>query len=146
MVWDIQSELYFAGLRGWRCLYTSRVGKYSTNGICRMEWPSYPEIRKGVEHMARISAKAMALVAALLWGGCLLLVGIINLGAPSYGADFLRMMSSVYPGFHDTRTWGEVILGTVYGFVDGAIAGLLFAWLYNWAAHITAHETGTAAH
>jgi len=96
--------------------------------------------------MARVSARAMALVAALLWGGCLLLVGLINIGAPSYGAEFLRMMSSVYPGFHDTRTWGEVILGTIYGLVDGAIAGFLFAWLYNWAVHLSTHETGTVAH
>jgi hypothetical protein len=106
-----------------------RNGKYSTGGILQHGSLSYPEIRKGERHMARISAKAMALVAALLWGGCLLFVGLINIGAPSYGAEFLRMMSSIYPGFHDTRTWGEVILGTVYGFVDGAIAGLLFAWL-----------------
>jgi hypothetical protein len=96
--------------------------------------------------MARISARAMALVSALLWGGCLLFVGLINIGAPSYGAEFLRLMSSVYPGFHDTRTWGEVILGAVYGLADGAIAGLLFAWLYNWAARFTMHEPGTATH
>ena len=86
----------------------------------------------------RVSAKVMATVVALLWGGCLLFVGLINIGAPSYGADFLRMMSSVYPGFHDTRTWGEVVLGTVYGLVDGAIGGLLFAWLYNWARALDA--------
>lgn len=93
----------------------------------------------------RLSARVMALVAALLWGGCMLFVALVNMGAPSYGTDFLRMMSSVYPGFHDTRTWGEVILGTIYGLVDGAIAGLLFAWLYNWAAHWSRHETTNAA-
>lgn len=76
----------------------------------------------------------------------MLFVGLVNLGAPSYGAEFPRMMSSVYPGFHDTRTSGEVILGTIYGLVDGAIAGLLFAWLYNWAAHWTRQETPDAAH
>jgi len=96
--------------------------------------------------MVRLSARGMALVAALLWGGCMLFVGLINMGAPAYGADFLRMMSSVYPGFHDTRTWGELVLGTIYGFVDGAIGGLLFAWLYNWAAHWSQHESPNAAH
>jgi hypothetical protein len=80
----------------------------------------------------RLSARVLALVAALWWGGCVLFVGLVNLGAPSYDAEFLRMMSSVYPGFHDTRIWGEIIPGTIYGLVDGAIAGLLFAWLYNW--------------
>ena len=95
--------------------------------------------------MARISARGMALVAGMLWGGCMLFVGLINMGAPSYGVEFLRMMSSVYPGFHDTRTWGEVLLGMIYGLVDGAIAGLLFAWLYNRATHWSMHDAHGAA-
>lgn len=94
--------------------------------------------------MTGLSTKVMSLVTAILWGGCLLLVGLINLAAPSYGADFLRMMSSVYPGFHTTRTVGEVILGTVYGFVDGAIGGYLFAMLYNWIKGMSAHRTQDA--
>ena len=81
--------------------------------------------------MTQLPVRVITLVTAILWGGCLLFVGLINLATPSYGLDFLRMMSSVYPGFHATHTFGEVILGTVYGFVDGAIAGCLFAWLYN---------------
>jgi hypothetical protein len=107
---------------------------------------SYPEIRKGVKSMTRLSVKVMAIVPALLWGGCMLLVGLINMGAPSYGVDFLRMMSSVYPGFHDTRTAGEVIVGTVYGLVDGAIAGIQFTWLYNWVAGMGTHETQSLTH
>ena len=96
--------------------------------------------------MARLSGRVMAVVTALLWGGCMLVVGLINLGAPSYGVDFLRMMSSVYPGFHDTRTVAEVVVGTAYGLVDGAIAGCLFAWLYNRVARINTHGTQNAAH
>jgi hypothetical protein len=79
----------------------------------------------------RLSAKALALTSGLLWGGCLFLVGLINLAAPSYGADFLRGMGSVYPGFYHTRTFADVLLGTLYGFADGAIAGWLFSWIYN---------------
>jgi hypothetical protein len=94
--------------------------------------------------MTQLSAKAMALVTAILWGGCLLFVGLINLAAPTYGADFLQMMSSVYPGFHTTRTVGEVFLGTVYGFADGAIGGYLFALLYNWVKGMSAHPTQDA--
>ena len=33
--------------------------------------------------MTGLSAKVMSLVTAILWGGCLLFVGIINLAAPS---------------------------------------------------------------
>jgi hypothetical protein len=79
----------------------------------------------------RLSVRALALAGALLWGGAILLVGLINLAAPGYGVAFLRMTSSVYPGFHDSRTVVSVLMGTLDGLVDGAVAGLLFAWLYN---------------
>ncbi len=79
----------------------------------------------------RLSVKALAIASGLLWGGCLLVVGLVNLLAPHYGADFLRDMGSVYPGFYTSRSFAQVLLGTGYGLVDGAIAGLLLAWLYN---------------
>jgi len=80
----------------------------------------------------RLSVKALAITMGILWGGCMLLVGIINLAAPAYGLDFLRGMGSVYPGFFASRTFGDALLGAVYGFVDGAIAGWLLGLLYNW--------------
>ncbi len=67
----------------------------------------------------------------------MLLVGLIHLVAPSYGGDFLRMMSSVYPGADTAPTLARVLLGTVYGCVDGAAAGFLFAWLYSSFNHPT---------
>jgi hypothetical protein len=73
----------------------------------------------------------MAITLALLWGGCLLSVGLVNLIVPTYGARFLEMMSSVYPGFYATHTAGDVVVGTLVGSIDGAIAGALIAWLYN---------------
>ena len=89
--------------------------------------------------MKRLSIRVMVAVPALLWGGCMLFVGLINLAAPSYGLDFLRMMSSIYPGFHVTRTVGELVIGTAYGLVDGGIAGCLFALLYNWLVSVGSH-------
>lgn len=79
----------------------------------------------------RLSAKAMAIVSAIFWGACILLVGLINLAAPAYGVNFLRGLSSVYPGFHASRTVLDVLVGTGYGIVDGAVGGYLFAALYN---------------
>ncbi len=79
----------------------------------------------------RLSIKACTISFALLWGGCLLLVGFINLIFGSYGYNFLQMMSSVYPGFHNSRTAAGVVVGTGYALVDGALGGLFFAWLYN---------------
>jgi hypothetical protein len=79
----------------------------------------------------RLSRNALAISFGLLWGGCLFAVALINLAAPNYGADFLRGMGSVYPGFYATRTFADAVLGGVYGFVDGVIGGWLFGWLYN---------------
>lgn len=82
----------------------------------------------------RVSVRAFTVTCAIMWGGCLLLVGLINLADASYGGEFLRMMSSVYPGADTARSIGRVLLGTVYGLVDGALAGLLFALLYGFFA------------
>lgn len=79
----------------------------------------------------RLSMKGMAIAAGLLWGGGILFVGLINLSRPDYGANFLTMMTSVYPGFHESHTLASVATGAVEGALDGAIAGCLFGWLYN---------------
>lgn len=79
----------------------------------------------------RLSMSALTIAAAVLWGGGLLFVGLLNLSSPTYGLAFLEMMSSVYPGFNASRTLVDVLVGTAYAAVDGAICGFLFAWLYN---------------
>ena len=79
----------------------------------------------------RLSAKAVAIVSAILWGASILLVGLVNLAAPAYGAYFLHGISSIYPGFHASRTVLDVLVGTGYGIVDGGVGGYLFAALYN---------------
>ena len=66
-----------------------------------------------------------------MWGGGILLVGLINLVRPEYGTTFLTMMTSVYPWFHAAHTGASVMVGAVDGLIDGAIAGCLFGWLYN---------------
>ncbi len=79
----------------------------------------------------RLSLKGLAITSGLLWGGGILFVGLINLAAPSYGTTFLNWTSSIYPGYHNSRTVIDVFVGTGYGLVDGAVGGLLFGWLYN---------------
>jgi hypothetical protein len=79
----------------------------------------------------RISLKGMTLSASVLWGGAIVFVGLIHLAVPSYGGEFLRIVSSVYPGADIAPKLGRVLLGTLYGFVDGGIAGFLFGWLYS---------------
>jgi len=78
----------------------------------------------------KFNAKALALASAILWGLAMLVMGLANLIWGSYG-QFLQIMSSVYPGYHATRSIAEVIVGTLYGAGDGLVAGAVFAWLYN---------------
>ena len=79
----------------------------------------------------KINVKALAVASAILWGAAMLGMGLANLIWGTYGQQFLQTMSSVYPGYHATRSIAEVIVGTLYGAVDGLIAGAVFAWLYN---------------
>jgi hypothetical protein len=79
----------------------------------------------------KLSIKAMAAASALLWGGAVLTVGIANLIRPRYGTEFLRLLASIYPGYHDRPTIRHVVLGSGYAVVDGAVGGALCAWLYN---------------
>ena len=82
----------------------------------------------------RLSIKGAAIAAGLLWGGAILVLGLINLAKPSYGLSFLQTISSAYPWFHASRTFGDVVIGTIDGLADGAVAGFLFGWLYNFFA------------
>lgn len=79
----------------------------------------------------RFNIAAISIAAGLLWGGCLLIVGAINLIWPSYGQPFLQLCASIYPGYHPGFGVGSVVTGTLYALVDGAIGGAVFGWLYN---------------
>ncbi|MCL5671666.1 MAG: hypothetical protein M1423_10290 [Acidobacteria bacterium] len=79
----------------------------------------------------RLSVKGLGLAAGIIWAGGILCVGLVNLWAPPYGAGFLAAISSIYPGFHNSRHFLDVLVGTGYGLVDGGIGGWIFAWLYN---------------
>lgn len=80
----------------------------------------------------KLSVKGLALTLGLVWGILgMFLVGLCNVIWPTYGAAFLEVMASIYPGYHGTPSFGQVIVGALYGIVDGAVAGAIFAWLYN---------------
>ncbi|MCH8244090.1 MAG: hypothetical protein IH897_15990 [Planctomycetes bacterium] len=56
---------------------------------------------------------------------------MLHLLGPSCGADYLRAISSLYPGFNASRSVTSVIIGNVCGLADGAHAGFLFDWACN---------------
>jgi hypothetical protein len=82
--------------------------------------------------MTRLSLKSLAISGGVLWGACILCVGLIHSADPSYGVKFLEMTSSIYPGFHLTGAIERVAIRTIEGFIDGAASGLVLAWLYNY--------------
>lgn len=79
----------------------------------------------------KFNIKALALSCAILWGGAVLVMGLANLICIGYGQRFLELLASFYPGYHATRSIGEVSLVTLYAIADGLIGGAFFAWLYN---------------
>jgi hypothetical protein len=79
----------------------------------------------------KFDVKAMALTIGLLWGAAMFLTGTANLIWDGYGEDFLDVMASGYPGYDATASFGQVIVGTLYGLLDGTVGGAVVAWLYN---------------
>jgi hypothetical protein len=58
-------------------------------------------------------------------------VGTMNLRNPSYADTFLRMMASLYPGYHARRQPSDVLVGALYGALDGAVSAAVTAAVYN---------------
>ena len=56
----------------------------------------------------KFNAKALALASAILWGLAMLVMGLANLIRGNYGQQILQTMSSVYHGYHPTRSFAEV--------------------------------------
>jgi hypothetical protein len=79
----------------------------------------------------RLSIRGMVLALAILWGAVVLVTGLANLIWTGYGAAFLQILSSVYPGYKASGSMGDLMTGVLYSLVDGALIGLVFAWLYN---------------
>jgi len=79
----------------------------------------------------KLNVKALSLTVGVLWAAGVFLVGIGNLAWPEYGVAFLQVIASIYPGYDAARSFGAVIVGTLYALVDGLILGLLIAWVYN---------------
>ena len=43
----------------------------------------------------KLNVKALAFASAILWGGTVFLVALINRFAPDYGLGFIRVVSSI---------------------------------------------------
>ena len=79
----------------------------------------------------RLNVKALAITSGIVWGAAIFWTALINLMWAGYGQQFLSLMASVYPGYHATRSFGGLLVGTGYALVDGFIGGAIVGWLYN---------------
>jgi hypothetical protein len=80
----------------------------------------------------KLNIKALALAGAIFWGVAILMVGVANLIWVGYAQRFLDALASIYPGYHATRSFAEVVIVTLYAAVDGLFGGAVFGGLYNW--------------
>jgi len=90
-------------------------------------------VSKGVM-TEKLSIKGLALTGAILWGGAVLGLILLNAEFPGYGVSALNVVASIYPGytpFYSGGGWWSIPIGTLYGVVDGAAVGTIFALLYN---------------
>jgi len=76
----------------------------------------------------KLSIKAAALSAGIIWGGGLFfyVIWTMIIGGPS---DIITFLSNYYLGLK--ISFSGSIIGLLWGFLDAAIGGALFAWLYN---------------
>ncbi|MGD2169010.1 MAG: bacteriophage holin [Chlamydiota bacterium] len=75
----------------------------------------------------KLSVKGLALGIGITWSIGQVLVGWVAIGG--WGAEYVRVMSSIYIGFNPSFIGG--IIGGVWGFADGFIGGALLAFFYN---------------
>ncbi len=69
---------------------------------------------------------------AAIWALAALSAGVVNLLSPGYGVEFLKLVDSIYPGYHLGKWgFGGVLVATLYAAIDGFVCGVIIAWVYN---------------
>jgi len=78
--------------------------------------------------MGKMNVKAFGLACGVFWGGCMLIIGLIDT-VSTWGDPWGKLVASIYLGYAPTIL-GSIIVG-IWGFVNFWIFGLALAWLYN---------------
>lgn len=74
----------------------------------------------------------LGFTACIIWGGLVFFVALANLVLAGYGEAFLKVIDSIYPGYHQGQWgFGGVIVAALYAALDGFIVGIIFAGVYN---------------
>lgn len=75
----------------------------------------------------KLSPIALGLSLGILWGGSLLLLGLLT--HFGYEGSFVASLRTLHVGY-DFSILGSFIAGIV-GFFDGFVRGAVIGWLYN---------------
>jgi hypothetical protein len=80
----------------------------------------------------RLQVIRFGCAVSTVWALAVFLAGVVNLLFAGYGAAFLQLIDSIYPGYNYGQ-WGigGVLIATLYAAIDAWIMGVLIAWLYN---------------
>jgi hypothetical protein len=78
--------------------------------------------------MGKVNVKAFGMACGVLWGGSLLIVGLIDT-VSTWGDAWGKVAASIYLGYMPT-VLGSIIVG-ICGFISAGLFGLALAWLYN---------------
>lgn len=71
-----------------------------------------------------------AVALGVVWGLCILGLGIATIYTEEYGRKFVEVMGSIYP-WYEAESWVGAWWGALWGFVDGFIGGFIIVGLYN---------------
>jgi hypothetical protein len=91
------------------------------DGIARSNRP------RGRELKMKIDAHRIGLAGGILWGASLFVLTLVSIPT-GYAAEFLKVIGSVYLGYHVSLLGSFV--GLVYGFVDAYVGLYLLLFLY----------------
>jgi hypothetical protein len=79
----------------------------------------------------KLNLRAFSMTAGIITAAIILITGMANLAWRGYADVFFKLMASIYPGYDASGTFGDLMVGTLYGLVDGFVFGWVFGWLYN---------------
>ncbi len=83
----------------------------------------------------KLNAINLGIALATIWALATLSAGVANLIWPGYGVEFLKLLDSLYPGYHLGKWgFGGVLVATLYAAIDGFVWGVVIAWIYNLCA------------
>ena len=76
---------------------------------------------------AKVDARALGLTAGIIWGTMIAFLEFM--AGTEYGERWRRLLADLYPGYSPEP--GDLVWGTVLGFIDAYFLGYLFGRLYN---------------